>query len=137
MSGLPGSGKDTWLARHRPKLPVVSLDDLRADLDVKASENQGKVVQAARESCREHLRARRDFAFNGTNTVRQTRKRWIDLFAEYGARVELVYVEPPLPVILQQNERRPKPVPRQVIQQLVEKLEPPTWAEAHTLSLVG
>ncbi|MEX2560391.1 MAG: HD domain-containing protein, partial [Pirellulales bacterium] len=29
MSGLPGSGKDTWLATNRPGLPVVSLDDLR------------------------------------------------------------------------------------------------------------
>ena len=43
---------------------MVSLDDLRADLDVDATENQGEVIQAARESCREHLRAGRDFAFN-------------------------------------------------------------------------
>jgi predicted kinase len=137
MSGLPGSGKDTWLARHRPKLLVVSLDDLRAHLDVDATENQGEVIQAARETCRAHLRAGRDFAFNGTNTVGQTRKRWIDLFADYGARVEVVYVEPPLPVVFQQNDRRPKPVPKQVIQHLVDKLEPPTWAEAHILSYEG
>src|SRR5580704_7778943 len=32
MSGLPGSGKDTWLALDRPGLPVVSLEELRADL---------------------------------------------------------------------------------------------------------
>jgi putative nucleotidyltransferase with HDIG domain len=137
VSGLPGSGKDTWLKQHRPDLPVVSLDDVRADLDVDAKENQGEVIQAARESCREHLRAGRDFAFNGTNTVRQTRKRWIDLFADYDARVEVVYVEPPLSNIYQQNERRPKPVPRQVILHLLEKLEPPTWSEAHSVSVVG
>jgi predicted kinase len=137
MSGLPGSGKDTWLARHRPRLPVVSLDDVRANLDVDATDNQGEVIQAARETCREHLRAGRDFAFNGTNTVRQTRKRWIDVFADYGARVELVYVEPPLPVILQQNERRANPVPKRVIHHLVDKLEPPTWGEAHSLCMVG
>ena len=29
MSGLPGSGKDTWLARKRTELPVVSLGDIR------------------------------------------------------------------------------------------------------------
>lgn len=79
----------------------------------------------------------RAFAFNGTNTVRQTRKRWIDLFVDYGARVELVYVEPPLPVVFQQNERRTNPVPKKVIQHLVDKLEPPTWAEAHSVRLVG
>jgi predicted kinase len=137
MAGLPGSGKDTWLARHRPDLPVVSLDGLRADLGMDAAENQGEVIQAARESCRAHLRMGHDFAFNGTNTVRQTRKRWADLFAGYGARIEMVYVEPPLPMIYQQNGCRSEPVPKQVIQHLVDKLEPPTWAEAHSLRLVG
>jgi predicted kinase len=137
LSGLPGAGKDSWLARHRPGLPVVSLDDLRADLGAEATDNQGEVVQHAREACREHLRAGRDFAFNATNTVRRTRKRWVDLFADYDARVELVYLEPPLPVILGRNERRAKPVPKQVIERLVERLEPPTWAEAHSVTLVG
>lgn len=136
LSGLPGSGKDTWLARHRPKVPVVSLDDLRVHLEIDATENQGEVIQAAREKCRELLRAGCDFAFNGTNTIRQTRKRWIDLFAEYGARVELVYIEPPLPMILQQNQRRTSPVPAQVIHHLLDKLEPPTRTEGHSLNLV-
>lgn len=137
MSGLPGSGKDTWLARNRPELPVVSLDDIRADLDVAATDNQGEVIQAAREACRAHLRGSRDFAFNATNTMRQTRKRWIDLCADYGARIELIYVEPALQLILQQNERRAKPVPQRVIERLVLKLEPPTLAEAHSMELIG
>lgn len=137
MSGLPGSGKDTWVARHRPGLPMVSLDDLRSSLDIDAAENQGEVIQAGREGCRECLRAKRDFVFNATNTMRQTRKRWIDLFADYDARVEVVYVEPPLPMFLHRNACRSTPVPTQVIQQLVHKLEPPTWAEAHFLKLVG
>lgn len=137
MSGLPGSGKDTWLARHCPELPVVSLDELRGSLDIDAESNQGEVIQAGRETCREHLRARRDFAFNATNTVRQTRKRWIDLCADYQARIEVVYVEPPLPVIWQRNERRDHPVPPRVIRHLVDKLEPPTWAEAHSVRLIG
>jgi predicted kinase len=137
LSGLPGAGKDTWLTRHRPNLPVVSLDDLRDDLDVDATENQGAVIQMARERCREHLRARRDFAFNATNTVLQTRKRWIDLFADYVARVELVYIEPALSIILQQNERRTQKAPKRVMLHLLEKLDPPTWAEAHSVTLVG
>ncbi len=137
MSGLPGTGKDTWLARNRPDLPVVSLDDLRAIHEVEATEDQGEIIQLARESCRRHLRAGEDFAFNATNTMRLTRQRWVDLFAEYGARVEVVYLEQPLSVILVQNERRLRPVPGQVIRRLIEKLEPPTLAEAHAVTLIG
>ena len=70
--------------------------------------------------------------------MRQTRKRWIDLFADYGARIELVYVEPPLPIDLRAERATAlKPVPTQVIHRLVEKLEPPTWAEAHSLATIA
>jgi len=136
-SGLPGSGKDTWIERNCPKLPVVSLDSIRADLDVDATDNQGEVIQAAREQCRKHLRVGRDFALNATNITRQTRKRWIDLFADFSARIEVVYVEPPVPVILAQNKQRAKPVPEKVILQLLEKAESPTVTECHQLIVLG
>jgi predicted kinase len=133
ISGLPGSGKDTWLATHRGDLPVVSLDDVREELGVEATENQGEVAQLARERCRELLRARMSFAFNATNLLRQTRQRWIDLFADYNARIEMVYVEPALSVILDQNKQRKRLVPEDVIVELANKLEPPTWTETHGL----
>jgi predicted kinase len=116
-------------------MPVVSLDDLRDELEVEATDDQGRVIQAARERCREHLRARINFAFNATNVVPQTRRRWIDLCADYAARVEIVYVEPPLAVILDRNERRQQRVPLSVIHRLLEKTEPPTWGEAHSVGL--
>lgn len=134
MSGLPGAGKDTWLSVHRPNLPVVSLDDVRSSLDVEPTDDQGEVVQVAREWCREHLRAKRDFAFNATNSMRLTRTRWIDLFADYNARIEIVYLEPSLKVLHNQNENRAKAVPRRAIERLIAKLEPPTQVEAHRLT---
>jgi predicted kinase len=137
MSGLPGSGKDTWLATYRPELPVVSLDELREEAEVAPTDDQGEVIQLARERCREHLRAGRHFAFNATNTIRQTRKRWVDLCADYGARIELVYLEPPLPIILEQNARRARPVPTRAIERLIDKLEPPTLTESHALTYVA
>ena len=136
MSGLPGSGKDTWLAKHRSSLPVVALDEIREDLDIKATDNQGEVIQAAREACRKYLRAGQDFAFNATNITRQMRQRWIDLFTDYGARIEIVYLEPPLATILAQNRQRVHPVPEKVILRLLENLEPPSITEAHALSMV-
>jgi predicted kinase len=133
MSGLPASGKDTWLAAQRSDLPVVSLDGMREELGIEATENQGKVAQLARERCRELLRAGTSFAFNATNLLRQTRQRWIDLFADYEARIEITYLEPVLSVIFGQNKRRQRVVPEDVIVRLANRLEPPTWVEAHGL----
>jgi predicted kinase len=136
ISGLPGSGKDTWLAKHRSELPVISLDDLRRELDVDPTDDQGRVIQLASERCREKLRAGQSFAFNATNLLRQTRSRWLSLFADYNAWVELVYVEPPLKHILKQNRDRKYDVPESVILKLAAKVEPPNWLEAHRLVLV-
>ena len=133
LSGLPGSGKDTWLSRHHGDLPVVSLDDIRGELDVNPTDNQGEVIQMARERCRMYLRAGTHFAFNATNLLKQTRQRWIDLFADYNARVELVYVEPPFRCLLRQNKHRDKSVPEEIVRKLAGKCEPPTWAEGHGL----
>ena len=104
MSGLPGSGKDTWLTRNRGGLPIVALDDIRGELNVDPTGNQGQVLQLARERCREHLRSETSFAFNATNTMKQTRGRWIELCANYNARIELVYVEPSFKDLFKQNK---------------------------------
>jgi predicted kinase len=135
ICGLPGAGKDTWLAQHAPEIPVVALDGIRDELDVSAVDNQGAVIQLARERCREYLRAGQSFAFNATNLLRQTRGNWINLFADYNARIDLVYVEPPLDTIVLQNKQRGRQVPEKVIRDLAAKTEPPTWAEGHGLIL--
>jgi putative nucleotidyltransferase with HDIG domain len=135
MSGLPGSGKDTWLKLNAADLPVVSLDDFREQLGVEPTENQGVVIQAGKERCRELLRAKTSFAFCATNLLRQTRARWIDLFAQYNARVRIAYVEPPFSTLLSRNKQRTRIVPEEVIRDLAAKVEPPTWTEAHELVL--
>jgi len=136
MSGLPGSGKDTWLAKHRGDLPVISLDDVRRELDIDPTDDQGRVIQLATERCRENLRAGQSFAFNATNLLRQTRGRWLSLFADYNAWVELVYAEPPMKCILKQNRDRDQNVPESVIHKLAAKVEPPNWLEAHQVLFV-
>jgi predicted kinase len=134
MSGLPASGKDTWLHRNLPDWPVVSLDELRRELDVDPEDAQGPVVEQARELAREHLRQGRSFALNATSVTRDQRKRWIDLFADYHARVRIVAVEVPLATLLERNRRRPDPVPEKVVDRLIERWETPELSEAHEVS---
>lgn len=137
LCGLPAAGKDTWLSRHRPGLPVVSLDALREELDVDPTDDQGRIAHAAREACREHLRARRDFALSATNLTARIRGRWVNLFADYNARVEMVYLDVPLVTALHRNRSRHRQVPEDVICRLHHRIEPPTWLECHDLEIVA
>lgn len=136
MSGLPGAGKSTWLKEHAADLPVVSLDGLRDELGVDAASHQGPVIAAARERAREHLRAGRSFAWDGTNVSRQIRQQLIDLFASYKARVRIVYVEESEAVLRTRNRARERPVPDRVIANLVDKWTVPDLTEAHAIHIV-
>ncbi|NOR60946.1 MAG: AAA family ATPase [Rhodobacteraceae bacterium] len=136
MSGLPGAGKDTWIRQNLPQLPMVSLDAIRAQNGVSPRGNQGRVIQAANEQARVHLRARQDFVWNGTNVTRQNRARLTKLLRDYKARIHMVYIEVPPNVGRQQNKGRGRVVPEAVIAGLERKLEPPTLSEAHEVTLV-
>jgi predicted kinase len=136
LSGLPGAGKDHWIARHRADRPVVSLDALRAELRVCPTDDQRPVVAEAYRLAREHLRAGRSFVWNATNVSRQLREQCIGVAAGYRARVELVALEAPAPVLRERNRAREHPVPDAVVDRLVDHWETPDPTEAHTVSWI-
>lgn len=131
MSGLPGAGKDSWVRKNLPDWPCISLDALRREMKVDPTEDQGAVAQVARERARALLRARQNFVWNATNTSRPIRQPLIQLFADYRARVRIVYVETPLPELLERNRRRAEQVPQAVIEKLASRMELPDLTEAH------
>jgi predicted kinase len=134
MSGLPGAGKDTWVAANRPGRPVVSLDAIRRGLGVAPDADQAPVIAAARERARELLRRREPFVWNATNVSRQLRARPIGLCADYGARVEIVSVEAAPDALRARNRARDHSVPDAVIDRLVSRWETPDPTEAHQVT---
>ncbi|WP_067818485.1 AAA family ATPase [Actinomadura kijaniata] len=136
LSGLPGVGKDHWIAAHRPDLPVVSLDRLRAEMGVSPGGDQRPVAAAAYERARELLRARESFVWNATNVSRQLREQCTGLVADYHGRVEIVALEAPPPVLHARNRARPSPVPEAVIDRLVGRWEQPDPTEGHRVDWI-
>ena len=133
LSGLPASGKDEWIVENAGDADVVSLDDLREELDVDPAGPQGVVVAAARERARAALRSGRPLVWNATNISRDMRKPLIDLFAAYRAKVTIVYLETSEAVASRRNSERASPVPAKAIARMLDRWEPPDLTECHDL----
>lgn len=130
LCGLPGTGKDTWIASNAAGMSVVSLDAIRRELGIAPTDQQGPVAQEARRRAREYLRRREPFIWNATNITAQTRSRVLSLIHSYRAWVRIVYLETDLEEELRRNAARAARVPESVIFALLAKLTPPTLDEA-------
>ncbi len=58
----------------------------------------------------------------------------MSLFAQYGAKIEIVYIEPGWQTLLNQNKNRPAPVPEKVIHAKYDTLDIPDITESHQVS---
>lgn len=135
MSGLPASGKNTWLARHHPELSVVSFDDARIELG-SDGDNDGKVAHYAYDKAKELLRAKEPFAWNATFINPLLRKKALDLLYAYGARVRLVYLESAKDTLLSRNSKRDTTLPNKTLLGMVHKWEVPRPHEAHQVEYI-
>jgi predicted kinase len=137
LSGLPGAGKDLWIAHHGDDRPVVSLDDLRRARNAKRGDKtaQGQIVQDAREQARTHLRKHEPFIWNATNLSKQLRGQTLSLLADYHAHVTIVVVEARADELSRRNANREHPVPFEAIDRMLDRWEAPTLTECHQLEL--
>ncbi len=136
MSGLPGAGKDYWLDRNLPDQPVISLDDIRQDMNILPEAKQHKVIDRAKEEARVMLRQGRSFIWNATNITKRMRKQLVDLFVAYQAKAVIIYIEPCYETLMKQNKNRKKAVPEKIMEKMMNNLEVPTVHEAHEVRYV-
>ena len=126
-------GKDHYIETSGIALPVISLDDIRRKNKLSPTDKSanGWVVQEAKKIARTYLRKGQDFIWNATNITTLMRFQLINLFAGYGARVKVVYVEKDYSVWRKQNREREYPLPESVLDSMLGKLEVPQLTEAH------
>jgi len=133
LSGLPGTGKDTWVQKNCPGLPVVSLDDIRKEKRVRPTDQQGKVIQTAKERAREYLRKKQPFIWNATDLTLDTRKKLTSMFEQYKAGVRIVYLETSWSSMIERNDGRTAAVPAAIINRMLKTTVPPMSYEARTV----
>ena len=137
LSGLPASGKNTWVAKNHPDLPVISFDDARAELGLQHGANEGAVAHKAVDAAKVLLRKRAPFVWNATHLSAQMRKKTIDLLYAYDAEVRLVYIEQAEALILNRNQQRDTSLSNAGIMKMLFKWEVPLPTEAHSVHYPG
>ena len=98
LSGLPGAGKDSYIKKHLPGLPVISLDDIRVKkINIAPTDKTGNghVIQAAKEQARVFLRSKTPFIWNATNSTRSMRTQLVELYTTAVLKKLAWKLEPP------------------------------------------
>lgn len=136
LCGLPASGKNTWVERNHPTLPVVSFDDSRAALGLRHGQNEGMAAHHAIDSAKALLRTKAPFVWNATHLSQQMRDKSLSLLYGYNAEVKLVYLESPRLELLRRNDRRDTSLTNKALLAMLVKWELPVPTEAHEVVYV-
>lgn len=134
LSGLPGTGKDTWIKQYGENRPMISLDELRKQMKISPTEDQTAVANAAKEQAKEYLRKKQPFIWNATNITPMIRGKQIRLFENYKASVKIVFLETEWKEQMRRNKERADVVPQPAIEKMLRNLVLPERFEAHKVS---
>lgn len=132
LSGLPASGKTTFC--ENKDIPVVELDTIRKEMNIKQTDNQGKVRQEGNKRAKELLAQKKSFIWSGTNLDKNRRSLLIDLFCSYGAKVIIVYLETTCEKLQERNNKRnDNKVPDSILHKMRKQWTVPQRHESHEI----
>ena len=136
MSGLPGTGKDTWIQENCPDLPMISLDEIRRTMKLSRTGKGSEAAAEGRRQAQEYLRAKTPFVWNATCLSPDIRGRLVSLCERYGASVRIVYLETDWETRRQRNIGRGEAerVPETAVIDMLRKLVLPERFEAHRVA---
>ena len=133
MIGLPGAGKDTWIANNLPDAKcVVCRDDIRAELGlckpgekiVASREQENLVTGVFNNKLKMYADAGEDIVINNININRKYRLDYHRTLENYD--VNWIYVVVEAPDLDTNKERRSGQIPPEVLDRLAARYQPPT-----------
>jgi predicted kinase len=133
LSGLPGSGKSTWIAG---KDGVLSSDALRQLLaDDPCNQNiHPRVFRVLRDLLKHRLELKRPVTYvDATNLTPYERRPYIAIADLFDAEIEALFFDVSITECIRRNQARERQVPEDVIRQMAARLVPPDVAEGFSL----
>lgn len=133
--GLPGTGKDTYINNYY-NLPIVSLDEIRYDKKLTSNDDQGIVFNIAKEEMKTYLRKREKFIFNATNLIQLNRQKLIKIFADYHAKVRIIFLETAWEENILRNKNRKTEINSKIIEKMLSSMNVPENYESHIVEWI-
>ena len=133
MVGVPGSGKSTAAKKIAEKYDAIvhSSDDLRAELlgDINNQKSNSFVFNTLFSRVEHDLKEGKNAIIDSTNVERFRRENILNLFPASLCTRVAVFVATPLKKCIENNERRDRHVPEEVIKRMDMMLEEPSIEE--------
>ncbi|MBE0377711.1 AAA family ATPase [Pseudoalteromonas prydzensis] len=139
MCGISGSGKSTWIAQNLIGFEVISLDDIREELNGKrhCQKNRGQMLQLAKSRLKTALANKQNIVWDATNFRKDFRQIICDLGLNYGALITIVALQVKESTLRSQNKSRKHNVGDDVITSQLNNFEWPSVTEGHRMLIIG
>ncbi len=133
MSGIAGSGKDTFLKKNQ--LPVVCLDNIRSEMKVQHGDKKGKgrAVQKTYELAKKYCAVNQSFVWNSTNLTTDMRSKLIGKLSVYNPCFKIIYIETSMENIYC---HRKESIPVRKLEKMTRILDMPLQTEAHEVEYI-
>lgn len=139
MCGMSGSGKSTWIEQNLAGFEIISLDEIRKEINGKRGDqsNLGLVLQIAKKRLKKALAAKTNVVWDATNIRKDFRATIYDLGIRYGALITLVVFHLSEKSLIKNDQNRIYTVGDEVLSDQISKLEWPSVTEAHRMLIIG
>ncbi|ESP92832.1 AAA family ATPase [Pseudoalteromonas luteoviolacea] len=139
MCGISGSGKSTWIEMNLNGFEVISLDEIRKELNGKreCQKNRGQVLQMAKTRLKKALAGKRNVVWDATNIRKDFRNVICELGENYGALVTIVAFQLTENSLRANNQNRRYAVSDDVISSQLSRFEWPWPTESHRFLVIG
>ena len=121
LSGIAGSGKSTWAeyyVKNNINTVIISTDAIRYELfkSYQLDRDQEKIVQRTiMDRVADCAKQGLDIIIDIAVVKNKNRIKWFNKLRPYFKQIELVYLDIPLSVCLENNKNRDRHVPEYVI----------------------
>ncbi|WP_434339708.1 AAA family ATPase [Motilimonas cestriensis] len=139
MCGISGSGKSTWIAQNLNGFEVISLDEIREEINGKRScqKNRGQMLQLAKSRLKTALANKRNVVWDATNIRKDFRQIICDFGLNYGALITIVAFQVKESTLRRHDKSRQHVVGDEIINRQLTKLEWPSITEGHRMLIIG